>query len=478
MANEKIVIREINETSPKGAGTSTDVAYVPGLMGKAAENPTYNQPVLCTSVSEFERLFGVSPYEFTSMDIYGTDKPAEDTSKSTYADKCGYTVGDYDLSYIYAKELLNAGMAVYYDAVELSDEDKTELQRSIEQSVADGKEQDVIEALQDEYALATGGKIEYLYAHLADKFKTIVNRSEYSVKYITSGGYPTFTDLDNDTNNSLADTIISVAEKRGDAVALVDHVRDWARTLNPSDSKSVYHTVNSHNWTNASFGAMFTPWASYSCVTLTDDTTTEDKNEAVQLMPASFGYLMCIAHAIKTSPNWLAMAGVTRGQVPYIQELSTKQLLSNVIAEEYQPKYGATLHNISVNAITNIKPYGLTIWGNRTLEAVDGKGTTALNFLNTRNMISDIKKLAYSTAQSLMFEQDSELLWNKFKSKMSPLLNQLQSGFGISGYKILRATTNSKGEPLTRGELAAIIRVYPLYAIEYFDISVNIRDED
>ena len=173
------------------------------------------------------------------------------------------------------------------------------------------------------------------------------------------------------------------------------------------------------------------------------------------------------------------MAGVTRGIVPNLTSLHTDALLSNVIAENYQPKYGSADNNkVSINAITNIKPYGLTIWGNRTLAPVPAKGTKATNFLNTRNMISDIKKVAYSTAKELMFEQDSDTLWLKFKSGISPLLDQLKSGFGISDYKIIKGTTKYNGQALTRGEMAAVIKIFPLYAIEYFEITVVVSDND
>ena len=93
-------------------------------------------------------------------------------------------------------------------------------------------------------------------------------------------------------------------------------------------------------------------------------------------------------------------------------------------------------------------------------------------------MISDIKKLAYSTAKALMFEQDSDTLWLNFKSGVSPLLEQLKSGNGISNYKIIRGTTKDNGKALTRGELAAVIKIFPKYAIEYFEITVVIADED
>ena len=197
-------------------------------------------------------------------------------------------------------------------------------------------------------------------------------------------------------------------------------------------------------------------------------------------MPASFGYLMCVSKAIKTSPNWLAMAGVSRGLVPNLVSLiAPNGRVSNAVAEDMQPKFGAEGNKLSVNCITDVRPYGLTLWGNRTLKELEvDKGCTALNFLNTRNMISDIKKLLYTTAKSLMFEQNSDSLWLKFKSNISPLLEQLKSGNGISDYKIIKSATRYDGSALTKGELSAIIKITPIHAIEYFELNVEIRDDD
>ena len=93
-------------------------------------------------------------------------------------------------------------------------------------------------------------------------------------------------------------------------------------------------------------------------------------------------------------------------------------------------------------------------------------------------MTSDIKKVAYDTAKKLMFEQDSEILWTRFKAGVSGLLDQLKSGYGISDYKVIRTATKYKGEALTRGELAATIKIFPISAIEYFEITVVLADED
>lgn len=576
MANEnvKIVIKEDNQTSPRGAGASSDIAYVPGLA--IADALYKNRPMLCNSVAEFEQYFGKVPYEMTDVDV----------DNCTYDHT--YNVGDYDKSYIYAKELINNGLSVIYENICVED-GAPNLAKMILKAAPEGlkdnrdnsftyqcvpnkedpdtivfsfnlKGQDttsgsvtvlfdgdtntftsytvtsssVVEGLSinnvnhtitwsgipentfnwmtfdvtvsAKYTgtetnktstfsisvvdtalvgedVVAGSKIQYLYDNLNTRLNEIEDKNEFQVKYITSGGYPTFipvVDSKGETGYPLADALIDCAYQRGDAVALVDHIDDSSAPLryNERDAAgeplSIYAKVNDwfKNGSTNSFGAMFTPYGDYSCVTVTDVA------RMVQSMPASFGYLMSLSTAIKSSPNWLAMAGVARGSVPNLKELNTDKILTNVIAEDYQPKWGAEGNQVSVNAITNIKPYGLTIWGNRTLEPVAEKGTTALNFLNTRNMISDIKKVAYSTAKALMFEQDSDTLWLRFKSGISPLLDQLKGGFGISNYKIIRGTTKYNGDPLTRGEMAAVIKIYPLYAIEYFEITVVVADED
>lgn len=577
MANDnvKIIIQEVNETTPKGSGTSSDVAYVPGLAVDAATSK--NVPVLCSTISEFESYFGKEPYVMTEEDI------------RTQIDHT-YQVGDYDKSYLYAKELINAGMSVIYENITSTTELKNiaiinNIPNASGKNLVDNKDNtftysvtakpaqserydfkfklsgkpaygavtvlfdlprvegvtvvpsdivhdhatfdtdgDIFEIDQATRTISwsgieqtdldyttfsfsvdiscdvdkadykfgvnvvngrnvkpggvvAGSKIEYLYNQLNDRLNNIEDKNEYSVKYITSGGYPTFIELTQEDGSkaySLADAMIDCAMQRGDAVAIIDPIDDPEDPLRYNDENSVYYKANAWFGTGAnnSFGSMFIPWGTYTCVTVTDI------NKMSQLMPPSFGYLMCVATAIKTSPNWLAMAGVTRGIVPNLKALHTNAILSNVIAEDYQPKYGKDNNKVSINAITNVKPYGLAIWGNRTLEPVAEKGTTALNFLNTRNMVSDIKKLAYSTAKSLMFEQDSDTLWLNFKSGVSPLLDQLKSGHGISNYKIIKGTTKYNGQALTRGEMAAVIKIYPLYAIEYFEITVVIADED
>ena len=327
-------------------------------------------------------------------------------------------------------------------------------------------------------------------SHLLDQLKMISDKSVYSVKYITSGGYPSVVcEVNEDTNvidalsarKKFADDLLAAAAERGDAVALIDYQMSADEKSFDTDPNSGSFYAKMHRQfndvANAEYGAMMYPWGQYSCGATLGRVETAETTDVY--MPGSFAYMKCLAKAIKTSPNWLAMAGVTRGLVPGLNQLMVpRNVVSNTIAEEMQPKFGYENHRLSINCITNIRPYGLTLWGNRTLKPVSRDGCVALNFLNTRNMLSDIKKVLYSTAKSLMFEQNSDTLWLRFKAGITPLLNQLKTGQGISDYKIVKGTTKYNGDPLQKGELAAVVKIYPLYAVEYFELAVEINDEE
>ena len=576
--NVKINIFERDNTSPAGSGIdSTDIAFVPGFS--ILPDAPANIPTLVTSTKEFETLFGKQPRVLTHRDV---------SDYTSY----GFMAGDYDRSYVYAKELLYQGMPVVYsnivgkksyDVMDVSGvytkstdietkvEDKTikcsilkpvvdpvsfevKVPLNIKPSENNKPEVTTYELLPEatncevydlmielNTAQLANTKIKFVayddnileFVNTSDiaeeltvvvKFNvkfdatvisdftvelnnrtdslldafykvtdeglvidkqwevggdnTISDKSIYSVKYITSGGYPSVVSNDKVASQKFSATMLAAAAHRGDAVALIDYqmLPEERVFSTDTDSTTFYSKMHAafNDVANAEYGAAMYPWSIYNCAG-----SLNFADSAMISMPASFGYLMCVAKAIKSSPNWLAMAGVTRGLVPGINKLLVPgNVISNAVAEEMQPKFGVENHKLSINTITNIRPYGLTLWGNRTLKPVSKDGTVALNFLNTRNMLSDIKKLLYTTAKSCMFEQNSSDLWIKFKDGIEPLLRRMKAGNGISDYQIVRGTTKYNGDPLTKGEIAAVIKVYPMYAVEYFELAVEINDEE
>lgn len=305
------------------------------------------------------------------------------------------------------------------------------------------------------------------------KLYNLMDKGEYQIKFLTLGAYPSFEfGLDKTGTGSIEtynvfDNLIETAAKRGDCIALVDHTNKSTRTLQTT-AGSVYSSLSAYvknsltitrkggdSEDGYTYGAMFTPYATYRLST---------QNNEQYILPASFGYLSAFAASTQTNPNWYAVAGVSRGVPSGLIGLS--QNITNAIADLYQPR-----NNVAINCITNIKPYGYTIWGNRTLKNNSADGDLkALSFLNIRVLTCDLKKTLYQACKRYTFENNTDIMWLNFKSQIEPVLAKMLSGNGIASYQIIKVATTKKAT------IEAIIRLVPIEPVEDWFITIELTD--
>ena len=305
------------------------------------------------------------------------------------------------------------------------------------------------------------------------KLYTLMDKGEYQIKFLTLGAYPSFEfGLDKTGTGSIEtynifDNLIETAAKRGDCIALVDHTNNSTRTLQTT-AGSVYANLSAYvknsltitrkggdSEDGYTYGAMFTPYAIYKLST---------QNNTQHTLPASFGYLSAFAASTQVNPNWYAVAGVSRGIPSGLMGLS--QNITNTIADLYQPR-----NNVAINCITNIKPYGYTIWGNRTLKNNSADGDLkALSFLNIRVLTCDLKKTLYQACKRYTFENNTDITWLNFKSQIEPVLAKMLSGNGIASYQIIKVATTKKAT------IEAIIRLVPIEPVEDWFITIELTD--
>lgn len=329
------------------------------------------------------------------------------------------------------------------------------------------------------YELDDGCNIVNMYKKLGERFGDdsvygLLDKGNYDFKYLTSGGYPVY----EYNSNSLTNSMLDLCAKRGDCVALIDHTNNPTREDDIDTQGSLYYSVsnkiNGYGSTftdNGEFGAMFTPYCKFVRSTVDKDDKGTIPSDTVYL-PASVAYLLSLADSIKTNANWLAVAGSARGVVPNLAPGGVTVNIPNGAADKMQPT-----NAIAVNAITNIKPYGWTIWGNRTLKDNSSKhGLIASSFLNIRNLVSDIKKTCYTAARILTFEQNNDILWVNFKSYITKTLDKMKTGYGISNYKIVRDMEHEKAQE--KATLCAKVILYPVYAVENFYITIVLKDDE
>lgn len=451
----RIIINEIDNTTNIFGTDNHDVVYIPGFsiasLDEGEQSAKPHVPTLCNSLADFWKYFGYDAPVFKTEQYYPASFSATATPSgpvSTSGDKIiMFQQGDFDPSYVEAVMLLSQGLRVVYERVN-----------------------EVSETASASYDVTVENMYQYLAGDCYSVNGSLIDKG-LDIKYLTSGAYPTFEynmPLSSNSPGSIARLMAQLAQARGDCIAFIDHTDNPSRPLTGKDS--VFSVVNNAGAFPAGsdedlFAVMFTPWANYA--------TDRYSTYGTRRFPASYAYFLSLAKSIRTNPSWLAIAGVSRGQVPLLSSLNTDDKLTNAIADNYQPENGNNDYGSSINAITYINGYGYCLWGNRTLRlSNENRVGSAMGYLNLRNMVCDIKKLAFISAQRLLFEQNTDILWVNFKSYMTPLLDQLVSGGGISSYKLIKNQSDNKAK------LSATIRIYPIYAVDQFEISVALSDEE
>lgn len=293
----------------------------------------------------------------------------------------------------------------------------------------------------------------------------LADKGMYDVRFITCGQYEYI-----DTK------AIECAAKRGDCIALINYPHEKDEdviTLRQAIDNQITEDIDLKN------AAIFAPY-------ITFDKTAKEVKAEDKLVPGAFAYLAAYTNSIKNNPDWFAAAGSKRGIIPGLVDVSKKystaecEILQGRSATE-EVDLDAANDNVgfAINPITEIKPFGTIVWGNRTLvknEGIsDGAGKQignlkATSFLNIRNMVSTIKKKLYEVATKYTFEQNTDTLWLNFKAEIEKLLDEIQAGNGILGYRFTKVPTNKKAR------LIAKLTIIPVEAVEDFDLTVELSD--
>ena len=392
------------------------------------------------TIREIDKTSGgeVSYLDYTvlvpGMQVEGLTGLWEDANLFKAAFKLAAVKEDADMGIIAAYQLLKQGLSVYYVGIDEFD------------------------------------SIEDLYKEFSDKGK-------YDLRFITALGFD-----GNEAYEEAAKYALKCAGDRGDACALLDiprietklsgraftkNIDKWAQeklitTINdPVNRKGV--EIENVDEVYGQYGALFTPYINVKIANI------DDKDKELYI-PASLNYLLCFGKAIKNNAAWYAIAGSVRGVSPLLNikpevefgDSDIEVLQARSVNQEEDA-------HVAVNVVTNIRPYGQIIWGNRTMLPTT-TGLKAGHFLNIRQLCTSIKKELYRAGRQYTFEANSDALWVNFKNEIIPLLNQMKADQGIRGYQIIRNKTNLKAL------LKATIKIIPIEAVEDFDLTVELTD--
>lgn len=266
-------------------------------------------------------------------------------------------------------------------------------------------------------------------------FSILCNTDEYDINIISAPGL---------LNQAKVSTLKSVAEERGDCIAVVD--------LTPY-SASITDAVSAAQAQNSSYAAAYWPW-----VQMYSGTGKLVWCPASTVIPGVYAY-----NDMQAAP-WYAPAGMMRGGVQGVVQTSKK--LTKAMRD--------TLYLKNVNPIATLPSAGIVVYGQKTLQ----KKASALDRVNVRRLLIALKKRVKDIASQLLFEQNTTALQNSFRAQVDPYLASVVQRNGLYAYRI--DMSGNTPDAVDRNEFRCSIAIQPTRAIEfvYIDFTVNASGVD
>ena len=272
------------------------------------------------------------------------------------------------------------------------------------------------------------------------------------------------------TNDTITNHMIQTCETRADALAVVDLPNVY---LPFTENSSVYAdpavrlgSVSSvvsnlqNRQINTSYACAYYPWVQIQ------DTVSSNNRLWV---PPSVAVLGTLASSEAQSEVWFAPAGFNRGGLSQgsagIPVLNVSQKLTS--------KERDKLYDASINPIASFPNEGIVIFGQKTLQITP----SALDRINVRRMLILVKKQISIFANTILFDQNVEVTWERFKALANPFLSSVKTRLGLSDYKLVLDNTTTTPDLVDQNIVYARIYLKPAKAIEYIALDFVITNQ-
>jgi phage tail sheath protein FI len=268
-------------------------------------------------------------------------------------------------------------------------------------------------------------------------------------------------------NPAVTDYATAATTERFDALYLMDveHCDDNGNIIAADSSTQVSVKKIADNFSSRALDSNFAA-AYFPDVTLTDPNTNTNL-----VVPPSAVVLGALALNDKLGHPWFAPAGFTRGALVSTLEAKVKLSKSNM----------DDLYDVNINPLVafpgNSSPTGnpaggVVIWGQKTLQAA----ASALDRVNVRRLMIDLRRQVRDIAQTIMFEPSREATLAKFSSAVKPKLDRIQALAGIDKYKIMIDTSTTTKTDIENNTLRGKIIVKPVKALEYVSLDFVVQN--
>ena len=269
-----------------------------------------------------------------------------------------------------------------------------------------------------------------------DMLNLLSNQDDYRYNLMLLPG------LTDQSHSSPITKAISNAQSRGDHMVIVDPV-NYASTQVQAKTEAAGR--------DTSYASMYWPWLR---------TIDPDSGENVWV-PASTMMGGVFAFNDNASEPWFAPAGINRGGLGTVIQAERKLSATN----------RDDLYQANINPIATFPGTGVVVYGQKTLQ----KQASALDRVNVRRLLIELKGYISQIGQNLVFEQNTAATRNNFLAQVNPYLESVQSRQGLYAFKVIMDESNNTPDVIDRNQLIGQIYIQPTRTAEFIYLDFNLQ---
>ena len=264
----------------------------------------------------------------------------------------------------------------------------------------------------------------------ATALSILSNKDEYDINLLFLPGV--IDQLEN--HAAIIGQAIEVCEDRGDCFLVYDNT---TLTSNVATAKANTEARNS------SYAAVYYPW-----IQIQDATAVVNRYVPPSVVIAG------VYHFNDTvGQPWFAPAGLNRGGIDSAVQAYRKLSQGN----------RDDLYESNVNPIATFPGQGVTVFGQKTTQ----KKASALDRVNVRRLLINLKKFVANSSRTLVFEQNTSDLRNQFLNVVNPYMEQVQANQGLNAFRVVMDDSNNTPETIDRNQLIGQIFIQPARTAEF-----------
>ena len=273
-----------------------------------------------------------------------------------------------------------------------------------------------------------------------ESISLLANKDAYSYNFITAPGL-----IGDSTNFALhypvVNQLITMVQDRGDAMTIID-VAGYNSNIIPV-------TSNANNF-NTSYAATYWPWLK-----------TLDLSGQQVWVPASTMIPGVYAFNDNVEAPWFAPAGINRGVLTGVS--TTEKIITQASRD--------LLYQNNINPIASFSgTSNPVVFGQKTLQ----KKTSALDRVNVRRLLIELKSYISQVANNFVFEQNDTATRENFLSIVNPYLASVQQQQGLTAYQVVMDETNNTPNVVDNNQLIGQIYIQPTRTAEFIILDFNI----